>query len=98
MPTVTVTGFAAHAVALTANTETIVELGVDCSSVEVLSLVSTQPVYFTVDGSAATVGGTRTFVVPAGVASAAVPVPAEVGLTKVRLISTANATVSVTRA
>lgn len=98
MPTVTVAGFAAHAVALTANVETIVELGVDARSVEVLSLVSTQPVYFTVDGSAATVAGDRTYVVPAGVSSASVSVPSELGLTKVRLISAANATVSVTRA
>lgn len=98
MPTVTVSGFAAHNVALTANTETIVELGVDANSVEVLSLASTQPVYFTVDGSAATIAGDRTFVVPAGVSSAAVPVPAEVGLTKVRLISGASATLSVSRA
>lgn len=98
MPTVTVSGFAAHNVALTSNVETIVELGVDASEIEVLVLAATVPVYFSVDGNAATVGGTNTYALPAGVSSASVKVPAEIGLTKVRLISAAAATVSVSRA
>lgn len=98
MPTVTVSGFAAHNVSLTANTETIVQLGVDCNNVEVLAMAGTAPIYFSVDGSAATVGGTNTYALPAGISSAAVPVPGEVGNTAVRLISTAVATVSVSRA
>jgi len=96
MPTVTSTGFAKHNVALTANVETIVELARDCTEVEVLVTASTQPVYFTVDGSAATIAGDTTYATMAGVNLAQVRVPGSVGLTKVRLISGATATVSVT--
>lgn len=95
MPTVTSTGFAKHNVALTADAETIVELARDCGTVEVVNWESTAPVYVTVDGSAATVGGDSAYVLFAGPNVLRLRVPGSVGLTKVRLISAADATISV---
>ena len=96
MPTVTSTGFAKHDISLSANTETIVNLAKDCRSAEVIVWDSTEPVYVTVNGTAATVAGDSTYALLIGANAASFPVPGEIGLTSVRLISAASATVSVT--
>lgn len=98
MADVVSTGFAAHDVALAAATETRIQLAVDCARVEVLAHESSAPVYFTVDGSEATVAGPTCYALLAGVNAVTVPVPGAIGLTEVRLISSAAATVAVTRA
>lgn len=100
MPTITLPAgaFAAHSVSLTANVETIIDFGVDASQVEVVSITSAEPVYFTVDGTAVTVAGATAYALFAGLNSIVVPVPGSVGLTRVRLISAAAATVSAVRA
>lgn len=100
MPTVTlpVGAFAAYSLSLPANSETIVNLGVDADRIEVASTASATPVYFTVDGTPATVAGDRCYALFPGLNSISVAVPGDAGLTQVRLISSAVATVSVVRA
>lgn len=95
-----------HAIPVSANVEDIVQFANDCTSIEVVVLASTAPVYFTLDDTTATVAGPDCHVAFAG------PNAVEINLrsfqssaepnvatpTKVRLISSASATVSVVRA
>lgn len=87
---------AAHNITLTAGQATTVEFADDCEAVAIIVLAATQPVYFTVDGSAATIGGSNTHVIPPNSAREDVE-PDTAGGTTVRLISAAAATVSVER-
>lgn len=76
-----------------ANTEDTVNFGRNVDLVEVLVLSGSDPVYFTVDGSAATVAGARTRIVASG-SAVQIGAPDNVNTT-VRLISASAATYSV---
>lgn len=92
--TVTGDGFAAHAKVLTANAVDTVNFASSFEEVEVVS-DGLAALYVTVDGSAPTVAGPKTFVLPAGVASSRrIPVRKS-GPTSVKLISAAGTTFSV---
>ena len=86
-----------HNVALAAGVEMVVDFQDDVSAVEVVSMDGVAPVFFTVDGTAAAVNGRNCHVIPAVVSSVEVE-PTSSGPTKVRLISAAAQTVSVSRA
>jgi hypothetical protein len=68
--------------------------GRDLEQVEVVSLDGLAPIYFTIDGSAPTVAGAKTYVIPAAIGSKVVAVPTS-GATVVRLISVGGPTYSV---
>jgi hypothetical protein len=87
---------AAHAVTLTAGEQSIVEFADDCSTIAVIVLTATQPVYFTADGTPATIGGPNTHIIPPNSAREDVE-PNTYGPTIVHLVSAAAATVSVER-
>jgi gentisate 1,2-dioxygenase len=92
--TVTTGKYAAHAKTTTPNTEDTISFADDSSNVEIL-VESGADVYFSVDGTAATVAGDNTFFVRAG-SSAQVPVWKS-GAFQVRLISTGAAVYHVAR-
>lgn len=89
-----------HNIALAPNTEVIVDMP-PAGTVEVASLASTAPVYFSVNGKPATVGGTDCYLLFPGVNAATVRLPSAFmslsARSAVRLISAAAATVSVSR-
>lgn len=87
-----------HSVALSAGSEVVVTFAY-AAAVEVSSVSSASDfVYFTVDGTPATVKGAKTMFLFPGVNAAEVPIPstARAGV-RVRLISASPSTVSVTR-
>lgn len=89
---------ATHAQTLTANTVSTFDLGAAMYEVEVLSLDGSAVIYFTVDGSTPTVGGSGTYVIPAVVGERTVQTRRAVGrgaTTVVKLISAGTPTVSV---
>ena len=86
-----------HALTLTAGKETIVRFDEDCDQIEVLSHDGAAPIYFTTDGSPATVEGPQCRIIPASISSATVHPPTPGG-TVVRLISAGAPKVSVSRA
>lgn len=79
---------------LVANTEDVVTFSADHSQIELLLRDGNGEVYFTVDNTAATVGGTNCLVMPVGIGSAIVDVPATGG-TVVRLVSSGTPAYSV---
>lgn len=84
---------ATHQTIVAATVDTVT-FGVDFNEVEVLNRSGSAEIYFTVDGTTPTVGGTNCFVVPAAISSAIVGVPT-VGPTVVKLISSGTPTYSV---
>jgi hypothetical protein len=86
-----------HGITLTANTEEIINFADDVSTLEILSMDGASPIYFTVNGTAATVGGSHTRVLPAAVCSVVIS-PTSSDPTSVSLISAGTPTVSVARA
>jgi hypothetical protein len=85
-----------HELILTPNTEEEIRFADDVDEVEILSHDGAAAVYFTVDGTAATVKGTTCRVLPASISSAMVQ-PPTAGPTTIRLISAGTPSVSVTR-
>lgn len=81
---------------LVAATVDVVNLAVQVDEIEVVNRDGAAEIYFTVDGSAPTVGGANCFVLPAGVGSATVGVSAS-GNTVVKLISSGTPAYSVCR-
>ncbi len=101
MPDYTVSGTAIgkHGIALTANTESTVTFPDDVNTVEVACLsASTEPVWFTVNGTPATVAGDSAYFLFPGRNAARVDTRPRQAPTVVRMISASTATVSVTRA
>jgi hypothetical protein len=89
---------AVHRFTLTANTEDVVTFADDADQVEILVLSGAEPVFVTIDGSAATVDGSHCYLVAAGQSlTLDVPRQATTG-PSVSLISAASAVVSVMRA
>lgn len=85
-----------HAIALVADTETIVRFADNVSTVEIVNMTGTAPVYFTVDKDAVSVAGNDTQLLPAKIGSVEAPSPGQQA-TVVRLISPGTPTISVTR-
>lgn len=83
----------AHHVLAAATVDTVT-FAADHGEIEVLSRDGAAEIYFTVDGSTPTVGGTNCFVQPAGVGSTIVAVRARGG-TVVKLISAGTPAYSV---
>ncbi len=92
-------GFVAkHRIALAAAVEDTVNFADDSDQLEVLWFTATEPVFFSVDGTAAAVDGGTCYVVVAN-SSVAVDRPKQAtAVPVVRLISAAPAVVSVMRA
>jgi hypothetical protein len=82
---------------LTANTILDVDFGDDVDTIEVVNSSGTSSVFFTVDGSAPTVGGQNCYYLPAAIGSKEVH-PPTAGGTVVKLISSGTPTVSVAKA
>jgi hypothetical protein len=82
-----------YELSLTANTEDIVDFPRDLSTVEVKCLTGTAPIYVSFGTVAATVKGDQCYDVPPGT-MVQIPVRTD-GNTRVRLISSAAATYSV---
>ena len=96
--TVAAGGVAKHRFVLAAGVEDTVNFADDADQLEVLCFTATEPVFFTVDGTAAAVDGASSYVVTAN-SSMAVDRPRQATAGPVvRLISAAAATVSVMRA
>lgn len=79
---------------LVASTVTTLTFNVDFNRVEVLNVDGAAEVYFTMDGTAPTVGGTGCHVLPAAIASCEAE-PTTSGATVVKLISSGTPKVSV---
>ena len=94
---ISATEIGAHEVTLVANVVETFTFRADVDAVEILSHDGAAPIYVTLDGTAPTVRGATTFVVPAAMGSS-VLAPRTAGPTIVRLISSGTPTVSVTRA
>jgi len=93
--TVSAGDIAAHAKTLTIDSEDVVDFPADLEGVEVLVHSGDNPVYFTVNRTAATVAGGNTHVAVTGV-PVRVPVGTS-GNTQVRLISAAACVYSVSK-
>jgi hypothetical protein len=91
--TIAAGGVGKYELALSANTEDIVDFPRDLSEVEVKCLTGTAPLYVSFGTAAATVKGDHCYDVPVGTA-ATLPVRTD-GATRVRVISSATATYSV---
>lgn len=83
-----------HGTLVAATVDTVTFTGIDFNEVEVLNRNGAAEIYFTVDGTAPTVGGTNCYVLPAAITSAIVGVPTT-GATVVKLISAGTPTYSV---
>lgn len=86
----------AHGIVLTANTEEVVQFADDVGTVEIINMTGTAPVYFTIDGNPAEVGGARSRILPAAVCGIEYE-PTGSDPTRVSLISPGTPTVSVAR-
>ena len=85
-----------HNVTLTAGAEDTFTFPDDVTEVEVLSHDGAATIYFTVDGTAATITGRHCRILPAAVSSVTAE-PPTAGPTVVRVISSGTPTISVTR-
>lgn len=90
-------------ITLAANVEQVVEFVEIVPRAEVMVFTSTNPVYFTTDGTAAAVGGKHCYPLPAGIGAMQVDLPRPMSLSvpfipiQVRIISAGTGTVFVTR-
>lgn len=90
-------GIGVHEITLVANTQIYVWFADDLPQVEIVSHDGAAPVYFTVDGTNATVAGVGCYVVPPAIGSI-VTEPPTAGPTRVHVISAGTPKISVCRA
>ena len=89
--------FGVHEITLVAATESTVTFDTDLDQVEITNHGGTSPVYYTTDGTPATVAGRNTRLLPAGWNTARVR-PYTLGSTTVRFVSAGTPKISITRA
>jgi hypothetical protein len=94
--TINADDFGIHAVTLTAASEDTFTFDTDLDQIEITNHGGIHPVYYTTDGTPATVAGRNTRILPAGWHTARVR-PYTTGPTVVRVISAGTPTISVTR-
>lgn len=89
---------AAHALTLVGSAVDTVTFTDDVDAVQVLNLSGTAAIYFTIDGTAPTVAGVNTYVLPAATgASLTVSIAPAGSITSVKLISSGTPQYSVQR-
>lgn len=89
------TGERAHATLVASTVDTVTLTNTQIDEVEILNRDGSAEIYFTVDGTAPTVGGNNTNVLPAAVGSVVVGVRRAAGGVVVKLISAGTPAYSV---